>query len=113
MIRSRGTTDPRCRRKPPRAEREAPPNARPQGEADEMTSTCDPGHPLRGTEMRRTIGPVQPTEYGYEFILYDDEGRPCASFVYPDEPSACQAAKLMSDALMVVGTIRGLIVPPP
>jgi hypothetical protein len=63
--------------------------------------------------MRRTIGPVQPAEYGYEFILYDDEGKPCASFVYPDEPSACQAAKLMSDALMVVGTIRGLIVPPP
>jgi hypothetical protein len=60
--------------------------------------------------MRRTIGPVQPTEYGYEFVLYDDEGRPCASFVYPDEPSACHAAKLMSDALMVVGTIRGLLV---
>ena len=64
-------------------------------------------------EMRRTIGPVQPTEYGYEFVLYDDEGRPCASFVYPDNASADQAAKLMTEALAVVGTIRGLIVPHP
>jgi hypothetical protein len=27
---------------------EAPPNARPQGEADEMTSACEPGLPLQG-----------------------------------------------------------------
>jgi hypothetical protein len=63
--------------------------------------------------MRRTIGPVQPTEYGYEFVLYDDEGRPCASFVYPDQEAADRAAKLMTDALSVIGTIRGLIVPRP
>jgi hypothetical protein len=74
---------------------------------------CDPATQSRGMEMRRTIGPVQPTEYGYEFILYDDEGRPCASFVYPDEASADQAAKLMADALTVVGTIRGLLVSRP
>jgi len=60
--------------------------------------------------MRRT---AQLTEYGYGFVLYDDEGRPCASFVYPDHASADQAAKVMADALTVVGTICGLLVPRP
>jgi hypothetical protein len=71
------------------------------------------GVPMWEWKMTRTIGPVQPTEYGYEFVLYDDEGRPCASFVYPDEASADRAAKLMADALTVVGTIRALLVPRP
>ena len=60
--------------------------------------------------MYRTIGPVQSIELGYGFILYDDDGKPCASFAYSDEATAEKAANLMAQVLTDVDSIRGLIV---
>jgi hypothetical protein len=60
--------------------------------------------------MYRTVGPVQSIDFGYGFVLYDDDGKPCASFAYSDKATAEKAANLMAQVLMDVDSIRGLIV---
>jgi hypothetical protein len=64
--------------------------------------------------MKRLIGDVQsmtdgPPNYesGFGFVLYDDAGMVCASFMYPDEATADMAANLFTKALNDVKRVRG------
>jgi hypothetical protein len=59
--------------------------------------------------MYRAIGPVQSIELGYGFVLYDDDGKPCASFAYSDKATAEAAANLMAKILADVDSIRSLV----
>jgi hypothetical protein len=57
-----------------------------------------------------SIGPVGSislaTGSGYGFVLYGDDGKPCASFVYPDRAAAEAAAKHMANVLSGVKSVH-------
>jgi hypothetical protein len=54
--------------------------------------------------MKNTIGPLDRIDEGFGFVLYDNAGKPCAAFVYPDREAAANAADFFTDVL--VGGVR-------
>jgi hypothetical protein len=49
--------------------------------------------------MKNKIGPVDRIDDGFGFVLYDNTGRACAAFVYPNREAAEYAADSFSDVL--------------
>jgi hypothetical protein len=57
--------------------------------------------------MKPKLSDIQTVSDGVGFVLYDSKGLPCATFSYPDQTAAEDAAEDITEALTNVKSITG------